>query len=77
MDEKFTIGIREIVKGIKANELKRVTVAKNCPDFLIDSIKDAGCLNITVFAGNQKELGTKLGKPFAIACVGYADLDKK
>lgn len=68
---KAIIGTKEIVKGIKDGKISQVVIAKNCPDFLIKRIKNAGCSNIVVFEEDQKGLGTKLGKPFAVACVGY------
>ena len=46
------------------------------PDFLLKRIKDATKFNessveIVGFAGDQAELGTKIGKPFPVALVGY------
>lgn len=65
-----TIGVHEIQKGIKSGDVKRVIVANNCPDWLIEKVKDA---QFEQFNGNERELGTALGKPFAIAMVGYKE----
>ena len=61
------IGVREIVKDINSGKIKRVIVAKNCPEFLKDKIK----VKIEIFDGDQQQLGTKLGKPFPVAMIGY------
>jgi len=63
-----TIGARQVTKGVKEGNIKTVVVASNCPDFLLKKVEEA---NIQKFAGNQKELGTKLGKPFPVAMAGY------
>jgi ribosomal protein L30E len=64
------IGMRKIIKHIKAGKLKKVMVAKNCPEFLI---KKLGNIEIEVYNGDQIQLGTKLGKPFPIAMVGIKE----
>lgn len=69
--KKGIIGEKEIVKSIKAGKVKRVIVAKNCPDFLIEKIRKEVGVEIQVFNGDRKELGTKLGKPFFVSVVGY------
>ncbi|HLC67253.1 MAG TPA: ribosomal L7Ae/L30e/S12e/Gadd45 family protein [archaeon] len=66
-----TIGIREIIKGIKSGKIKKVVVAKNCPKSLVDRL---GNVNVEVFDGDQAQLGTKLGKPFPIAMAGFKDM---
>lgn len=69
-DTPATIGAREIAKGIAAGTIKRVVVAANCPEFLLAKVSGA---TVVRFAGNQKELGTKLGKPFPAAMAGYKE----
>lgn len=68
--KKGVIGPREIAKAIDAGKVKTVIAAKNCPDYLIEKIKSKK-VKVEVFEGDQKELGTKLGKPFHVAIVGY------
>lgn len=63
------IGTREIVKNINAGRIKVVVTAKNCPDELLKRIPDKA--KIKMFDGDEKQLGTKLGKPFAVAMAGY------
>lgn len=67
-DKKGMIGAREIAAAVKAGKVKKVIIADNCPDSLIEKI---GKVHLERFDGNQRELGTKLGKPFAVAMVGY------
>lgn len=67
------IGVREIAKCIKAGNVKKVIIARNCPEFLIDKINkiNKNSIEIQMFNGDQKELGTRLGKNFPVAMVGY------
>jgi len=69
-ETEHIIGIREIIKHIKAGKVKKVMVAKNCPEELR---KRLGNIDIEVFDGDQNQLGTKLGKPFPIAMVGFKE----
>jgi len=64
------IGPREIAKAIEAGKVKTVVAAKNCPLDLIEKMKSKK-VKVEIFEGDQKELGTKLGKPFHVAIVGY------
>ena len=68
--KEFVIGTREIVKALESGKVKSVVVTSNCPDFLIAKVERK---NIVVerFAEDEKQLGTRLGKPFPIAMVGY------
>ena len=67
----MTIGTREIAKGIKSGKVKKVVVARNCPQSII---KKLGDVKMEVFEGDQIQLGTKLGKPFPVAMVGLKDM---
>lgn len=68
--KKGVIGTREIAKAISTGKVNHVVIANNCPDFLLSKIQNEKVL-MERFDGNQKQLGTKLGKPFAVAMVGY------
>ncbi|MFH0949199.1 MAG: ribosomal L7Ae/L30e/S12e/Gadd45 family protein [Candidatus Aenigmatarchaeota archaeon] len=68
--KSYTIGIKEVMVAIKSGSVKNVIVASNCPRFLLDRIEKAGA-EIEVFAGDQQELGTKLGRPFPVVVIGY------
>ncbi len=72
---KAVIGVREIMKSIKAGKAKKIVFASNCPDFLVDKIKDlreSQKLGMEKFAGDSRELGTKLGKPFPVSMVAFS-----
>ncbi len=64
------IGPREIIKALQSGKIKKAVVAKNCPDAIITKLQAAGA-EISIFSGDQRELGTRLGKPFEVAVVGY------
>lgn len=67
---KVVIGIREIVKSIKAGKAKKVIIASNCPQVLVDKIKEHK-VSVEKFEGDSKELGTKLGKPFPVSVAAF------
>ncbi len=68
-ESRGIIGARTIAKAVHDGKVRHVVVASNCPDFLIEKL---GKVRVEKFEGNQRELGTKLGKPFAVAMVGYS-----
>lgn len=70
--ETPTIGSRQISKGIEAGDVKHVVIASNCPDWLQKNFEKPG-INVEQFAGDQKALGTALGKSFPVAAVGYKE----
>jgi len=71
---KAVIGGREIQKAAKAGEIKRIIVAKNCPDWLLEKLlKTEGHPEFGRFSGDERELGTALGKAFAIAAAGFKE----
>ncbi|MBS3054079.1 MAG: ribosomal L7Ae/L30e/S12e/Gadd45 family protein [Candidatus Aenigmarchaeota archaeon] len=67
-EKKAVIGTREIIKAIAAGKVKEVVVAGNCPQVLVDKL---GKAQVHVFEGNERELATKLGKPFPVAMAGF------
>lgn len=69
-EKKGVIGTREVGKAIAAGTVRHVVVAGNCPDHLLAKVSLGG-VRIERFDGDQRQLGTKLGKPFAVALVGY------
>ncbi len=65
-----TIGLKEIMKGVEEGRIKKVLVASNCPEELRKKLPEGVA---EPFEGNEKQLGTKLGKPFAVAMAGYEE----
>jgi ribosomal protein L30E len=71
-EKSGTIGAREIAKGIKAGKIKHIVIASNCPDFLLARLNEfKSNVKIEAFGDDEAQLGTKLGKPFPVAMVGY------
>ncbi|MCX6819039.1 MAG: ribosomal L7Ae/L30e/S12e/Gadd45 family protein [Candidatus Aenigmarchaeota archaeon] len=66
------IGPREIAKNIKKGAVKKIVVANNCPEYLLDKIKKFK-VKIVTFDGDQQQLGTRLGKPFPVTMAGYPE----
>ena len=71
-EKNGTIGAREIIRSIRNGRIKHVVVADNCPEFLFLMIKNLeNQIKIEKFEGDESQMGTKLGKPFPVAMVGY------
>ncbi len=68
--KKCIIGTREIAKAISKGKVKKVVIARNCPNELLKKISG---VDVSMFDGNQDELGTRIGKPFPVAMIGYED----
>ncbi len=68
---EFVIGSRQIAKGVKKGDLKKIVVASNCPEWLIEKIKAAGPAELFRFSSDEREFGTRLGKTFPVAAAGY------
>ena len=68
-EKQGIIGTREIAKAVREGKVTRVIVAANCPISLRERV---GSVAVEEFDGDAKQLGTKLGKPFSVAMVGYA-----
>lgn len=66
-EKKAVIGAREIIKGINSGKIKEVIVASNCPEKLYASIG----VTVKKFEGDEKDMATKLGKPFPVAMAGF------
>ena len=69
-EKKGVIGTREVSKAVMSGKIRHIIVARNCPGHLVEKVAHN---NVTIeqFDGDQRQLGTKLGKPFAVALVGY------
>jgi len=73
-EQTFLIGTKEIIKKMEKGLIERVVIANNIPQQLREKInvtakeKD---VKVEEFNGNVAQLGTKVGKPFPVASVGY------
>jgi len=70
--KKPVIGTKVVVKNIRKGSIKNVVVAKNCPKELMEKVQNSGVV-VRQFIGDEEELGTKVGKPFPVAMVGYLE----
>ena len=73
-EQKCVIGTTEVIKAAKSGKVKLIIAADNCPQFLKDKVTSSeigGNVEMKRFTGDQADLGTRLGKPFPVAIVGY------
>ncbi len=75
MDD-YIIGIKSILKKSKEGKIVRIVVASNCPQELLDKVLKVKKVEIENFDGDQRKLGTSIGKPFPIAMIGYFKKNK-
>jgi ribosomal protein L30E len=66
------IGTRQVIKAITVDKGLVVIAASNCPSYLIEKIKKMNT-KISYYNGDQKSMGTALGKSFATAIVGFKE----
>ena len=72
----YIIGLKSIAKVAKDKKLSRIVVASNCPKELIDKVTSASkSVKVEKFDGDQRKLGTSIGKPFPVAMIGYLKND--
>ena len=64
---KVYFGIREAKKALKAGQAKLIIISANCPQNYIDEINKFKKISTYNFKGNNIELGSTCGKPFAIS----------
>jgi large subunit ribosomal protein L30e len=69
-EKDFVIGAKEIAKAAGNGRVNKLIVARNCPEELI---KKVSVSDVKMFDGNQDELGTRIGKPFPVAMIGYEE----
>ncbi len=66
-------GIKEAVKNVEDDECKLLIVASNCPDERFTEGDEYKDVPIYRFKGNNHELGSAAGKPFAISTISILD----
>ena len=59
-------------KGVEKKIIRKIVIARNCPEGIKEKLLKTG-LSVQVFDGDQQQLGTRLGKPFFVAVVGFGD----
>ncbi len=72
-ENRVVIGTERTIKLIMNGKVKKVIVAKNCPEHIRNRLEYYSKIyNIEIFEfdGDNKDLGTFCGKPFSIAVLG-------
>lgn len=64
-------GSKRSIKLAKNNNIKLLIIAKNCPERILELIKNTNYDEKTIYkySGTSKKLGTICGKPFPIAVI--------
>lgn len=70
---RIVIGAKRTIKFIMNGKIKKVVIAKNCPEDLRNRIiyySKIFEIELEEFDGDNKELGIFCGKPFSISVLG-------
>ncbi|MEM1542114.1 MAG: 50S ribosomal protein L30e [Ignisphaera sp.] len=73
---KIVIGFKKTLKLIKLGKVRYVVITSNTPEDIRSDIVHYASLssvNIISFTGTNKELGSVIGKPFAVSVLGIID----
>jgi large subunit ribosomal protein L30e len=71
--ETVILGSKQVLKAIKANNVKTIVIASNCPDDMKEKLNHyCKISNIEIEEDSRtgKELGIGCGKPFGVAVIG-------
>ncbi len=69
---KYYIGSRRTIKALKKGEAKAVVVSKNCPEELLQKIREFN-VPVLVYAGTNMQLGEFCRKPFGILSMAITE----
>jgi ribosomal protein L30E len=69
---KAVVGAKEVVKSAASGKVKTIIVASNCPEPIMSKLAATG-VAVRRFKGDQKALGTALGKPFSVSAAGFEE----
>lgn len=69
----YIIGIKSILKNAKEKKIEKIVVASNCPQEMIDKVTAVAKTKIEIerFDGDERKLGTSIGKPFPVAMIAH------
>ncbi|WP_456469124.1 50S ribosomal protein L30e [Archaeoglobus sp.] len=68
----YRIGSKSTLKALKRGEAKAVVVASNCPEEVLEEIKNYD-VKVLVYNGTNMELGAFCGKPFSVAVMAITE----
>ena len=72
-EEKYVIGIEEVLKNLKSGKLTKVFLTSNCPDEFrkdIDHYSKIAGVEIIQLKQPNDELGILCKKPFSVSVLG-------
>lgn len=72
-ESRLVIGQNSVIKALKKVVLKKVLIAKNCPEIIKDRIiyySKISSVSIEKLSWNNEELGSACKKPFTVNVVG-------
>lgn len=73
---KIIVGFNNTIKKAKLGQLKFIVMASNAPESIRKDVAYYAKLSsipIIEFPGSNKDLGTLIGKPFAVTLMGIVD----
>lgn len=73
---KFKIGYRNTIRALRAGQAKLILISSNCPAIRRTELEYYAVLakaDVHHFDGNNVELGTALGKLFAVSALVITD----
>ena len=73
---KFKIGYRNTIKSLRSGQSKLILISNNCPAIRRTELEYYAVLaksDVHHFDGNNLELGTALGKLFAVSAMVISD----
>jgi large subunit ribosomal protein L30e len=72
-NEKLILGLKRTIKNLKKSNVRKVILAKDCPDYFKDDIEYYGKFsNVEIEIANMPcdELGTVCKRPFPVTVIG-------
>ncbi len=66
-------GLKEAKENAEEDDCELLIVASNCPDDSLKDSKEYEGVPIYVYRGNNQQLGSAAGKPFAVSAISIKD----
>jgi len=66
-------GIKEAKENVEDEKCELLIVASNCPDDNLKESKEYDGVPVYVYRGNNQQLGSAAGKPFAVSAISIKD----
>ncbi len=66
-------GIKEAKDNVENEECELLIISSNCPDEDLKDNEEYNGIPIYVYRGNNQQLGSAAGKPFAVSAISIKD----